>query len=208
MTSNRIGTRFNTKSKSNPYYPLEYTDDEFYKRPENDIIIQNLSDRLKSKYIKRASIISYCEEIDLNNDGIIHINDLEIILNHFLTDDKLNIREKKQLFKYLYDKKNPDSGTINYMKLLSLFPDTFDRKGDNDHVERWYDDGYSKDPNNQYHHHHHHHRNDNNYGKDYKWAVQKGSLGEFLKDAACPSEISNFHVFISCMEDYERRTGI
>jgi len=219
---NKIETRFNTKNISNRY-PLEYTDDEYNNRPENDIIIKNLNSRLKLKNIKKSSIISYCEEIDINNDGIIHINDLEILLNHFLkkqtnnndnNNDKLNIREKKQLYKYLHSNKKKEmkdynnssidhnsysNGSINYMKLLLLFPDnTFNTNDENNHIERWYDD----DDNNNHDHH-------NKYSKaEQKWAIQKGSVGEFLKNAACPSEISNFHIFISCIEDYERRSGM
>lgn len=217
----KIETRFNTKNISNRY-PLEYADDEYNDRPENDVIIKNLNSRLKLKNIKKSSIISYCEEIDINNDGIIHINDLEIILNHFLkkrinndnyndNNDKLNIREKKQLYKYLHDNKKTkmkdnnkgniddhsySNGSINYMKLLLLFPDnTFNTIDENNHIERWYDNDADD----------HHHKYSNS---EQKWAIQKGSVGEFLKNAACPSEISNFHIFISCIEDYERRSGM
>ena len=66
----KIETRFNTKNISNRF-PLEYTDDDFNNRPENDIIIKNLNSRLKLRNIKKSSIISYCEELDINNDGII-----------------------------------------------------------------------------------------------------------------------------------------
>ena len=214
----KIETRFNTKNISNRF-PLEYTDDDFNNRPENDIIIKNLNSRLKLRNIKKSSIISYCEELDINNDGIIHINDLEIILNHFLkkqmnnndNNDKLNIREKKQLYKYLHDNKktkmkdnNKDNiddhsysnGSINYMKLLLLFPDnTFNTVDENNHIERWYDNDADDL----------HHKYSN---AEQKWAIQKGSVGEFLKNAACPLEISNFHIFISCIEDYERRSGM
>jgi len=56
----RIETRFNTKNISNRF-PLEYTDDDYNNRPENDIIIKNLYSRLKLRNIKKSSIISYCE---------------------------------------------------------------------------------------------------------------------------------------------------
>ena len=43
---------------------------------------------------------------------------------------------------------------------------------------------------------------------DEKWACQRGSVGEWLLTAGCPAEKENFKVLISCLEQYERETGI
>ena len=41
-----------------------------------------------------------------------------------------------------------------------------------------------------------------------KWAYQSGTLGEWLKKAACPAEVINFKKFLARLEDYERSSGL
>lgn len=35
-----------------------------------------------------------------------------------------------------------------------------------------------------------------------------GSVGEWLKKSACPAEIKNFKLFVSCLEKFERDSGM
>lgn len=84
-------------------------------------------------------------------------------------------------------------GQINYRKLYDVLGATNEythKSTRHVDVEHWIDDvPASKNPSE-------------------KWATMPGSVGEWLFKAACPSEIANFKRFISCLERFERESGM
>jgi hypothetical protein len=152
-------------------------------------IIEIISRKLRLKRVKVATIVAYCENVDRNGDYLVHINDLQSILNHALGSEAVTQREMQHLEKLIRPHGRSEPGLINYRKFLDLFSDSLSRSRHEDQsTERWdYDDERAEDP---------------------KWATKKGSVGEWLKKAACPAEVENFRRFIACLEEFERSSGM
>lgn len=142
----------------------------------------SIKQKLRVSGVKVAKIVTLCEEVDINGDGLIRKDDLEDIFRSLLTDNMLSRRELQYLFSLLSDNK---SGKVLYMDLYDII-ESKKKKSDDEKVERWFDE-----PENI--------RNER---------LSSGSVGEFLVNQACPSEIRNFKLLISCLEKYERESGM
>jgi Ca2+-binding EF-hand superfamily protein len=140
--------------------------------------------KFKKSGLKVASLISKCEKVDRNKDGIIHFDDLEDIIQDCLGINRLNAREMT----YLKEELNVDrkKGTIRYISIQELF----DIESSNQETEIWKSDKLDNDD------------NGNNR------VISKGSVGEFLQKSACPAEIKNLQKFLSLVEKYEKNTGL
>ena len=95
----------------------------------------------------------------------------------------LSRRELQFLFSMMTnDNKN---GKVSYMDLYDII-EPKKKKADDENVERWFDEPECV-------------RNDR---------LTSGSVGEFLVNQACPSEVRNFKLLIKCLEKYERESGM
>jgi uncharacterized protein YfkK (UPF0435 family) len=138
--------------------------------------LNQLKKKLADRKIKVATIISLCEDLDANNDNLIHIEDLNDVFIKVLGKNVVSRREMKIISSALSTSSKP--GVIEYKKLLDLMEESSEL------TERWYGDDEEEQQ------------------------MEKGSVGEWLKKAACPAEVKNFQKFIACLEDYERSSGM
>jgi hypothetical protein len=155
-------------------------------------IIRLISHKLRSKRVKAATIVSFCENLDVNRDSLIHMSDMTGVLNHVLGKDSVSQREMLHLAKHLSPDSRAERGQINYFKFIDLFSDSFsstlDLGGAMARGERWMDgEGAAADE---------------------QWASQRGTVGEWLRHAACPAEVNNYKKFIACLEEFERSSGM
>lgn len=163
---------------------------DFQRKSKSDSadIVALISQKLRRKRVKAATIVSYCENLDRNGDYCVHKNDLLEILNHNLGDDSISQREMFHLVEFLSPEEQAEKGLISYRKFLDVFSESLSYStSEKQHTERWHDRDDDEDP---------------------KWATRRGSVGEWLKKAACPAEVSNFRKFIACLEEYERCSGM
>ncbi len=160
-----------------------------HRQKESDVdIVGILGRKLREKRVKVATIVSYCENVDRNGDYLIHADDLQSILNHTLGKGAVTQREMVHLVKVISPSRPTEPGLVNYRKFLDIFSDSLSRSKAEEPAERWdYGDEDRSDP---------------------KWASKKGSVGEWLKKAACPAEVDNFRKFIACLEEFERCSGM
>ena len=156
-------------------------------RSEMTAVIDGLARKLRTNKVRAATIIAYCENIDRNGDYLIHATDLHNLINHSLGKELVSQREMVLLVKYMDPEERIGKGLVSYRKFLDIFRDALSASSDNHHTERW---------------------EDQEENRDTRWATQRGSVGEWLKKAACPSEIENFRRFIACLEDFERSSGM
>ena len=71
------------------------------------------------------------------------------------------------------------------MKLETFYEDIMRKHNHQEVQERWYEDPYEQE-----------------------FSGPRGSIGDFLNKAACPSEIQNYKTLMACLEKYERETGL
>lgn len=152
----------------------------------DDAALASISRKIKRNNIKVATIVARCEILDRNGDDLINIKDLESVLQSLLGPETITVREFHHLANAMGATKNSNRGEINYLRLYSLLDDSAGNNGLNEPVERWYDPEDEEET----------------------WTTQKGSIGEWLKKAACPAEVQNFKKFIACLEEFERSTGM
>lgn len=150
-------------------------------RTDGDPRLTSISKKLKSKNVKAATIVSRCENLDIDGDDVIHMNDLHGVLNQTLGHGTISQREMLALADTIGEGKQ--RGSIEYKKLIDVL------EGEPDRGERWFD-GEEEEP------------------VDRRWATKRGSVGEWLKNAACPAEVQNFKTFIGCLEEFERMSGM
>ena len=143
----------------------------------------SIKQKLRSSGVKVARVVAMAEDIDRNGDGLIRKDDLEEIFRSLLSDNMLTRRE----LQFLFSSMNSDSrsGRVSYMDLYDIL-ESRKKKADDEKVERWFDEPENK-------------RNER---------LSSGSVGEFLVNQACPTEIRNFKLLISCLEKYERESGM
>lgn len=92
------------------------------------------------------------------------------------------------LEKLISSGRRDEPGLINYRKFLDLFSDSMSKSREASTREQWdFEDDEDSTP---------------------RWATKKGSVGEWLKKAACPAEVENFRKFIACLEEFERSSGM
>lgn len=152
--------------------------------------LQNLSKRLDRSRVKLSTIVAKCAELDTNKDDRIHISDLEEVLIHYLGIDGVSTREIACLEIALAKKGSKQKGVIEYKKLIDLLP----RIGVNSNPttgpvpnENWFEPAEIVEQRN--------------------WN-RRGSVGDWLDKNACPAESVNFRRLISCLEDFERKSGM
>ena len=152
------------------------------KKNDTNMAVRSIAKKLAQSNIRVASVVSYCEELDRNLDGLISIEDLKTVFSTLLGKDKISDREIRHLAPLLgADRSN--RGSIAFKGLYDVIGDP----RDNEPTERWHDDEESEDT---------------------QWATQKGSVGEWLKRGSCPAEVKNFQRFIHCLEEFERSSGM
>ena len=112
----------------------------------------------------------------------------------------LTKRELRQLNEMMGSSK--ERGEVEYPRLGTLLEPTAARhqQQQQQQSERWRDDVEMEGPGRR---RGVSIRRDSDY-----WATSRGSVGEWLTNAACPAEIKNFKRFIACMEKFERETGV
>jgi hypothetical protein len=107
--------------------------------------------KLRDSRIKIATVVHRCEQKDRNGDGIIHLDDLEDILNDIVPpENRITRRELLRFATALMGEKN--NGSIKYEKLSDVIEPP--RKRDPRENEKWAD-------------------NDDDEG-DTRWATQPG----------------------------------
>ena len=144
--------------------------------------IESIFDKLRLHQIKIDTVLSECEIIDTNRDGIIHADDLIDVINDLLPRRTISRREYHYLIEALG--KSKGNHNIKYMKLEALYEE-IKRQGSQNAKERWHEDAY-----------------------DEEFSGSKGSIGDYLNKAACPSEIQNYKTLMACLEKFERETGL
>jgi hypothetical protein len=157
-------------------------------KPRGDIIsdenarinaINSIWDKLRKNNVKIETIVQRCQEIDTNNDEVIHRDDLIDAIEEFLPDSYISKRE----FHYLVGSLSQNKGhRVQYMKLLTVFNIV---KHTNGESENWIDEP-----------------------KKYSNIYNENSVGEFLHRQACPAEVRNYEILLNCLERYERETGL
>mmetsp|Transcript_8893 Transcript_8893/g.13261 ORF Transcript_8893/g.13261 Transcript_8893/m.13261 type:complete len:197 (+) Transcript_8893:22-612(+) len=154
-------------------------------------ILLNVCSKLQHNNIKVAALIMKCEEVDHNGDGFVHYKDIRELMNSILPfKDWITEREMVHIcsaLKSTGETSIKDNGGVAYIRLFDVLDESKYGKNSRIRYERWMDDDDLEIE---------------------KWATQKGSLGEWLKRAACPAEIKNFKKLISRLEDYERSSGM
>lgn len=151
---------------------------------ESVLIVQNLSRKLSERGVKVASLVSRCEDVDRNNDNLIHENDLYKILIDLLGKSTFSQREMSHLSSVLETKYS--DGQIDYRRLYDILESDGDGRAGDGNREDWYDEERA--------------------GRGA--AASRGSVGEWLQTSACPAEVKNFKRFIACLEEFERISGM
>lgn len=150
-----------------------------------DKIQESIKWKIEQSGIPWQRILSACEKIDRNNDGVIHIDDFEEVLDSALGPEVLTRREKKYLVDYCnFDKKY---GNVAYMKLVDFLQ--IGRRDDDRSREKWRDT-LNPDEDNEFSH------------------VKPNTIGEWLKNVACPAEVTNYKLFMLCLEKFEDDSGM
>ncbi len=179
--------------------------------------------KVKNQGVKTVSIVTECEKLDRNKDGLIHSDDLFFILNDLMGDQPLSRREARYLIQSVTNDKN--ASDIEYNKLYRVLDAKKSGKGAEE--EKWFDAAGTTDtlssslrfsgrtlnmetlspgrlsssgvrnfnP------------NTTSSRSDIEYAP-RGSIGSWLEKSACPIEIKNFKKFIHALEKYERDSGM
>ena len=150
-------------------------------------VVSVIRRKLRDSRIKVASIVEKCHGKDKNRDGIIAFDDLDDAFQEITgaTEHRVSRRELLKLAHVMMDGRF-DGTTVMYERMIDVLEPT---KRRDDRGERWMDHDVGDD-------------------SDTKWAIKSGSVGEWLKEAACPAEIKNFKTFVACLERFERDTGM
>lgn len=151
--------------------------------------IKSVRDKLRQHGIKVGTVVEKCKLFDGNGDNIVHADDLIDVLFDLAPRNVFTKRELHHLVAALTHESR--KGNIAYLRLEDVLEGPVDkaRAGRRQVTEeRWLDD--------------------ETLAHDQQWAVQKGSIGEWLVSAGCPSERQNFRCLIDCLEIFERETGM
>lgn len=145
------------------------------------IVFNKILYKFKLAKVDSSTIISKCEKVDKNKDRMIHIDDLEEIIQFALGENRLSMREMIFLLNSItHDKRR---GIIIYDHIENFF----DMERNESNNERWKNDGNTQSNSS---------------------VLPTGSIGEFLQKSACPIEIRNFQNFIALLEKYEKTSGM
>ena len=154
--------------------------------------IRSVRDKLRQHGIKVDTVIEKCKMFDVNGDNIVHADDLIDVLFDLVPRNVFTKRELHHLVTALtHDSRK---GNIAYLRIEDVLEGPADgsatrRRGAGAETEeRWLDE--------------------DTLSHDQQWAVQRGSVGEWLVSAGCPAERQNFRSLIDCLEIFERETGM
>ena len=155
-----------------------------------------LAEKMRAKNVKLTVLMARLSAVDGNRDGIIHSGDLEEVLIDYLGADGISRREILHLSRLLAPLNGRDDGAIEFQRLSDLLSaegleldkrDEYLAANPDEDEEKWYD------------------------AEDYamqRARFQRGSVGDWLQNAACPAEVKNFRRLIQCLEEYERISGL
>lgn len=155
-------------------------------------VLQGIRQKIRGAFVKVQTIIKHCEDIDKNNDGIIHRNDLEDVLRGLLKEQMLSRRELNYICNCVVV---GNSMSINYNDFYELMvedPEEVAKKNKkikDVENEMWLDDRNTINPRE-------------------KWATRSGTVGDFIFNKSCPAEIKSFKRLIFHLEQYEKETGM
>ena len=149
-----------------------------------DLTLKNLSNKLRESGVKPATIIHKCEKLDSRNLDTLHIDDVEQVLNEALgRRNSMTQREIHHLTSALHHPSQA-RGIVRYKDMFDLL----DRQ----------ESAYRESANRRVFYH---------TDREQYRTSRRGSLGDYLANAACPAEIKNFKKFISCLEEFERKVS-
>jgi hypothetical protein len=155
--------------------------------------LESIKKKFLENHLKIETIIEECTHLDVKNDQTVHPDDLIDIINSLLPAQTITRREFHYLIMGLNETIGSTSGqSIPYLKLYEIFPDSKKKKQreeekEREEAEQWFDERVDE-------------------FADYD--SQHGSIGEWLHRKACPSEIENYKTLISCLEIFERESGL
>jgi hypothetical protein len=187
-----MDSTFRSKSQSSRYFEkTELIDDSDFtvsRRLDNTMNPNRLQETIKLKIdqsgVSWSRILSACEKIDRNNDGVIHIDDFEEVLDSALGPGLLTRREKRHLIENCnFDKKY---GNVSYMRLV----DFLKVGGKDDRTRETWRDTFNPDENDEFGH------------------VKPNTIGEWLRNVACPAEVTNYKLLMLCLEKFEDDSGM
>jgi hypothetical protein len=156
-------------------------------------VVASIRRKLLNARVKVAAIVEKCHVKDRNRDGVVAFDDLDDAFQELTgaTEFRVSRRELLKLAHVVMDGRF-DGTTIQYERLVDVLDPSRRRDA---RGERWLDEdgagsgGFGGDA-------------------DTRWATRPGSVGEWLKNAACPAEIKNFKTLVGCLERFERETGM
>lgn len=127
-----------------------------------------------------SKIIAKCEKLDRNKDLLIHVDDLEEVIQSCLPKNPLTRRELNHILSILTNDRR--RGTVEYGRIYDVLDGRVVTEASH---ERWREGTPST-----------------------SLAMKTGSIGEFLEAIACPAETVNFKKLIGALERFERDTGM
>lgn len=187
--------------------------------------------KIKAAGVRTASLVSRCERLDKNRDGIVHFDDIDNMLSEFMgRKDQLSRREVRVLMMALSNA--PERGEVLYETLYDVLDA---KKKDTGAGEEWLEEGHDASP-------------ATGYGENLRYSqrtlplvrgpiftksvrssmakgssmgrvagdpapsgdayVPRGSIGEWLRKRGQGAETSNFKTFVHALERYERDSGM
>lgn len=174
--------------------------------------IAKIRSKVKNCGLKTATIVEACKAIDRNRDGLIHFDDLEMVMTEMLAKRgvELSRREWRQIMAAISN--DPTRGDVLYESLYEVL-DTmkeaiveekwFDPSTGNTDVVRTDTRGRSVSPLRPFSSSA---RTSRVLGRS-QVPLPKESIGHWLQTKAYPTEVTNFKCFIQALEKYERDTG-
>ena len=187
--------------------------------------------KIKAAGIRTAGLISLCEKIDKNRDGIVHFDDIDNILSEKMgKTDQLSRREVRVLMLALSDA--TERGEVQYKRLYDVLDV---KKKDDAASEEWLNENGDQDHStggllysrrtlplahgpatttsirSSSNHKIVQNRVSNNFNMipgERPTYVPRESLGDFLRKLGPSMEATNFKTFIHALEKYERDSGM
>lgn len=181
---------------------------------EEDAYVVSIRAKLSRAGIKITKVLLACEEVDRNADGVIHVDDLEAVLTQLLkgSDETITKRELRALTACMTTSRDKADSEIEYNKLLKVLQPREARRLDQQ-PERWHDGGGKESEDGVISSSSARSRRGVGFGarsggKSTYWAKSRGTVGEWLTNSACDTEVKNFKKLIAILETFERETGV
>jgi hypothetical protein len=156
----------------------------------NDLLA-SIRAKFSEHRVRAGDVIHECREIDHNEDFIVHSHNLYGIIEKLFPRNTFTKVELAALSSAL--EPHGMKGFVEYSKLKDVLAGSRDKGSERcfEGEEKWMDDesvGPKEGTN--------------------KAGFGRGSLGDWLMHAGCPAERANFQDLISCLEMYERYSGM